>query len=294
MAERVSDSREFVRGAARFSDLVYVLSKSRSLIDEDIAHSSLIGVYRGQWVDAVDTEWDATAVAVARSPAEKVVLIGEDGEVVTYVGGKTQDEALSPAPVMIRNAREIGGEVYVCGMKRQVYRRVGEKKWVDMSAPRAGDTEKFGFEAMDGYSEKEIYAAGWGGEIWQFDGKGWTERGSTTNVIFTAVCCAGNGTVYIAGQGGVMVRGRNDAWDTVPWEEEVTADLWDLCWFQDKLYVATMSALYTLDGSGLVPVDFGEMGPITCYNLTAAQGVMWSIGRADVASFDGTTWTKYD
>ena len=66
MVERVSVSREFVRGAARFSNLVYLISKGRSLLEQEIAHTSLIGVYNGLWVDAVDTIWDSTAVAVAR------------------------------------------------------------------------------------------------------------------------------------------------------------------------------------------------------------------------------------
>ena len=28
----------------------------------------------------------------------------------------------------------------------------------------------------------------------------------------------------------------------VAWEDEITADFWDLCWFRDKLYIATLSA----------------------------------------------------
>jgi hypothetical protein len=100
--------------------------------------------------------------------------------------------------------------------------------------------------------------------------------------------------VYAAGQGGVLVSGRGDAWTPVDWEDEVTADLWDMCWFQDRLYVATMSGLYTLDANRLVPVDYGAMGPVTGYSLSAAQGVLWSIGKTDVASFDGTAWRKYD
>lgn len=294
MAERASDSREFVRGAARFGDLVYVITKGKALLDEGIAHTSLVAVDQGQWADAANTAWDATALAVARKPEEKVVLVGEDGEVLTYVGGKSKEEAITPTPVMIRNAREIDGEVYACGMKRQVFRRTGEKRWVDMSAPRAGDTEKFGFEAIDGYSAGDIYAAGWGGEIWRFDGKAWSDCGSPTNVILTAVCCAGDGVVYAAGQGGVLVRGRQDSWEVVPWEGEVGEDLWDLCWYRDKLYVATMNSLYTLDGNALDGVDFSEAGAMTCYSLSQAEGVLWSVGKSDVASFDGTAWTRYD
>ncbi|WP_235507994.1 hypothetical protein [Variovorax sp. Root434] len=294
MGERVSKSREFVRGAARFADLVYVISQMKTLLEQDIAHVSLVGLYKGNWGDAFNSTWNATAIAVAKLPSEKVVLIGEDGDVSTYVSGRREDELIDPRPVMIRNAREIGGHVHACGSKRQVFRRVGDRQWVDMSAPPAAQTEVFGFEALDGYAENEIYAAGWGGEIWRYDGSAWTQCGSPTNVILTAVCCAGDGTVYVGGQGGVLVSGRGDVWASVAWEDEVTADLWDLCWFRDRLYVATMSQLYTLDADRLVPVDYGGMGRVTCYSLSVAQGVLWSVGKADVASFDGTTWQKYD
>ena len=294
MSEPVSKSREFVRGAARFGDLVYVISQMKSLNEKGIDHVSLVGIDGGDWGDAFNTTWIATAIAVARAPAEKVVLIGEDGDVATYVGGKRENEAISPQPVMIRHAREIGGDVYACGSKRQVFRRIGEKQWRDMSAPRAAQTEAIGFEGIDGYADNEVYASGWAGEIWRYDGATWTACASPTNVILTALCCAGDGNVYTCGQGGVLVRGRNDVWAPVVWEDEVTLDLWDVCWFNDKLYVATMFALFTLDGNRLLPVDFGDMGPVTCYNLTTAEGVLWSIGKADVASFDGMTWTKYD
>ena len=293
MTTRASDTREFVRGAARFNDLVYVISKGRTLVAQEIAHTSLIAVDQGLWSDAVDTEWDASAVAIARGPDECVVLVGEDGDVVTYAAGSSSEEAIVPRPVMIRNAKDIAGRVYACGMKRQVFQRL-DGQWVDRSAPRANDLEKYGFEAIDGYARNEIYAVGWGGEIWQYDASGWVQRASPTNVILTAVCCAGDGVVYAAGQGGVMLRGRHDVWSLVQWQDEVTADLWDLCWFQDRLYVATMSALYTLDQDTLVPVDFGGTGPATCYSLSMAEGVLWSVGRAHVASFDGTAWRTYD
>jgi hypothetical protein len=292
MAQRASESRELVRGAARFKDLVYVISKGKALLEKDVAHSSLIAVDQGEWSDAADTTWNSTAVAVARKPEEKAVLVGEDGDVVTYVGGKSKKEAIKPAPVMIRNAKTIDGEVYACGMKRQVFRRTGEKKWLDMSAPRAGDTEALGFEAIDGFAANDIYAAGWGGEVWRWDGARWSACASPTTATLTAICCAGDGRVYAAGQGGVLLRGRGDTWELVPWADEVSVDLWDLCWFQGVLYVATMTGLFTLQGNRLEAVDMG--GPVTCYSLSEAEDVLWSVGVADVASFDGTTWTRYD
>lgn len=295
MKSQFAAAREFVRGAARWKDLTYILSKGKALMAEDIAHTSVIAVYQGAWADVVDTEWDATAIAVARVPKENAIIIGEDGDVAVYLGNlQSVREKIVPDPVLIRNARTIEGYVYACGMKRQVYRRGGENQWIDVSAPFPRPEERVGFESIDGFSEREIYAVGWNGEIWQYDGTKWTDRTGPTNVILSAVCCGADETVYVAGQQGVMLRGRNSAWEVIEWDNEVTVDLWDLCWFQDKLYIASMTSLHVLDGNNLVPVEFGEIGVPSCYSLTTAQGVLWSIGRDDVASFDGTTWRLYE
>ncbi|MGN6110002.1 MAG: hypothetical protein ACTHU0_33160 [Kofleriaceae bacterium] len=275
------------------NDLLYIVSQGKQLIADGIAHSSLIGMDGGDWADCVDTAWSSTALAVARLPTEKAVLVGEGGEVVTYVGGKSQTEKLTPAPVMIRRAREIAGLVYACGMKRQVYKRIADKKWVAIHAPAAGPTESKGFEDLDGFSDIEIYAVGWGGEIWQYGGTQWSARQSPTDATLTTVCCAPDGVVYAAGRGGVLVRGRGETWQRVAWRDEVSEDLWDLAWYGDRLYVATMSALYTLEDDALAEVSFGEVATPSCYSLSAHDGVLWSVGRDDVASFDGKEWTIY-
>lgn len=274
-------------------DLVYIISKGKALIERDIAHSSMVAIDGDDWADGVDTTWSSTAIAIARQPAEKAVMVGEDGDVVTYVGGKTQKEKLSPAPVMIRNAREIEGFVYACGMKRQVYKRIGEKKWIAIHAPAAGPTESKGFEDLGGYASTEIYAVGWGGEIWQYDGTSWVARRSPTSATLTAVCCAPDGVVYVAGQGGVLLRGRGDTWNLVGWKEDVSVDLWDLAWHDGRLYVATMTGLFTLDGETLAEVVVGGGATPSVFSLTVNDGVLWSIGRDDVASFDGASWTRY-
>ena len=294
MKKEISGSREFVRGAARWRDLVYVLTKGKALLEQDIAHTSLLGLYQGNWGSNVDTDWDSTAIAVAKKPSEKLVFVGEDGDVCTYVGGKSEKETIKPAPILIRNTRTVDGLVIACGMRRQVYQRVAEGKWVDISAPFSEPDEEAGFEAIDGYSLKELYAVGWKGEIWQYNGTKWTNRTSPTNVILSGVCCAADKIVYIAGKDGVLIKGRNATWEIIEWEDDVDVDLWDLCWFGGKLYVAAISNLYTLNGNHLDEVDFGEIEVSSCYSLTEAQGVLWSIGNQDVLSFDGTSWQRYD
>lgn len=294
MKEELSSSRQFVRGAARFNDLVYVLTKGKALLEQDIAHTSLLGVDQGNWGSNVDTDWDSTAIAVAKKPSEKLVFVGEDGDVCTYVGGKSANEKIKPAPILIRNAKTVDGLVLACGMRRQVFQRVGERRWVDISAPFSEADEEAGFEAIDGFTLKELYAVGWNGEIWQYNGTKWTNRDSPTNVILCAVCCAADKSVYIGGRQGILIKGRKDAWEIIEWENDVDVDIWDLCWFDGKLYVATISSLYTLNGNQLDEVDFGEIDVSSCFSLTDAEGVMWSIGSEDVLSFDGKSWQRYE
>lgn len=294
MNRKILESRLFTNGAARFNDLVYILSKDKSMIEDEIEHTSAIGVDRGKWVDAVNTNWNSTAIAVAKKPSEKMVLIGEDGEVCTYVGGVSSDENTLSNVSMIRSASAIDGYVYACGMKRQVYKRTGENQWVDISAPFPEKKEKVGFESIDGFSEDEIYAVGWNGEIWEYNGSQWLNRGNLTNLILTSVCCAPDGVVYIVGQQGLMIRGRHDAWEVVEWEEEIDVDFWDLCYLNDKVYISTIFELYTYEKGRLLNVDFNGIDVSSCYGLTQAEGVMWSIGGEDVLSFDGKTWKKYN
>lgn len=295
MKSRFAARREFIRGATSRPEMVCILSKGKALIEKDISHTSVVGIYQGEWMDVVDTVWDASAIAFARAPSGRYVIVGEDGDVAVYLGaGKTASESISPAPTLIRNATTIEGYVYVCGMKRQAYARVDDGRWVDLSAPFPAADETAGFEAIDGYARNEIYAAGWSGEVWEFDGTRWTDRSGLTSLILTSVCCAPDGTVYVGGQQGTLLTGRHDAWQIMQRDDGVEHDIWDVHWFMDRLYVATVSTLYTLQGRSLVPVNFGEAGTPTCFNLTSSGGTLWSIGHNDVASFDGATWRRYD
>jgi hypothetical protein len=182
-------------------------------------------------------------------------------------------------------------------MHRQAYRRDGAKKWtcIDESMrPPSGKGEVAGFEAVGGFSEKEIYAAGWDGMIWLYDGKKWKELDSPTNVILTNLCCAEDGNVYICGRKGMLLRGRKNKWEIVK-HESGEMDLWGLEWYSGKLYLASMRHVFILaKDDSLEKVRMGGDPAETAYHLSAADGIMWSIGAKDAMSFDGKTWTRID
>jgi len=293
MERPISKSSIFIDGAARFRDLIYLIAKDRRLVEEEVEHSRFIAFYQLKFAHMGDRNWNAVAICVAKKPVEKMVAVGEDGDVFTYVGGTVTDEVIEPRPVVLRGIGVVDGLSVACGMKRQVYRRVGENSWVAMHAPAPTPGENAGFEAIAGFNGDEIYAVGWNGEIWQWNGSNWMNRPSPTNLILTGVCCGGDEAVYICGQHATLIRGRRDTWEVVELED-IIDDFWDVCWFNDRLYLSTMTMLYSFTDGSLAPVNFGADRPGTCYRLTEAEGVLWSIGSDDVFSFDGTQWMRID
>ncbi len=293
MRKPISESSIYVSGAARFRDLIYLVARDRSLEGRGVAHSRFIAFDQGKFAHMGDRNWTAVATSVVKEPADKMVAVGEDGDVFTYVGGKASDEIIEPRPVALRGVGIVAGLSIACGMRRQVFRRVGDNSWVAMHAPSPASDENAGFEDICGFNLREIYAVGWNGEIWQWDDVRWVNRPSPTNLILTGACCGEDGRVYVCGQNGSLIRGRNDSWELVELGN-VTDDLWDICWYKDNVYVSSMTMVFTLAKDRLLPVDFGADRPTTCGRLTDAEGMLWSIGSADVLSFDGANWTRLD
>lgn len=54
-----------------------------------------------------------------------------------------------------------------------------------------------------------------------------------------------------------------------------------------------MTGIFTLDGDKLVAVKLVKGAAPSAFSLTVHDGVSWSIGRDDVASFGGAAWTRY-
>jgi hypothetical protein len=229
-----------------------------------------------------------------------MVSISEDG-LVRILGsqdnfeeqiGRGEDHPEKRGP--LREVRTIGGYAYACGMDRQVYRRAAAQSWVcidqDMRRAEAA-MDVFGFESIHGFGESDIYAVGWHGEVWHFDGGRWRRIEAPTNLILTRVFCAEDGEVYICGQRGILLKGRGARWEVIE-QQETQEDLWDLQWFNGKLYLSTTRMLYTLEGDRLERVETGDEIAGSCYHLDAADGILWSIGAKDILQFDGEEWTR--
>jgi hypothetical protein len=290
-----------VTGAVRYADLCYLITANDAAMSEGYIDSSILySLYRGTWyADAVP--WLGCSETVCHVPVERYLALGTDGSVSGAGGGTKVSESIANCGVdprkrgPLREIRGIAkGRAYAVGTCRQAYVRDGEDEWrcIDESA-QIGDTPitDTSFESIDGFSEQEIYTVGWEGEIWKYDGSVFSKQKSPTELALYKIRCAPDGFVYACGQLGTLLRGRHDQWEIIN-HESTREDLWGMEFFDGQLYVSSTHLVYLLENGKLNPVDFGDDLPRTCYHLSAADGIMWSVGAKDVMEFDGSDWVR--
>jgi hypothetical protein len=297
MAKPLKNEWSFRSGAVRSKDLGYLLGAHDS-VDEDVyGHTALLVYNRGEHWGEEDVEWISASCCVTQIPKEQLVAIGDAGQYVVlgsgeFFEGNIEDSLKERAKESVLSAvRDVAGKAYAVGMMKQVYRRDGRDRWTDLGASL---NDKGGFEAIHGFSENDLYAVGWKGEIWHFDGRFWEPIKSPTKKILTGVCCAGDGYVYICGKDGTLIRGKANHWKLID-HDETEEDFWDVDWFRGRLYASTLSFVYTLKGSTLKINTMGEDPPSTCYHLSSVKGqYLWSVGSRDIRVFDGKKWKRIE
>lgn len=297
MASKSPLSGLIIRAAQiRQRGLGYIYAADPKQEAQDIPHAVTFRYKDGIFIKGA-ANFDAHSLAVIAKPEVGLVAISGAGyySAVMASGTRTGDivadalpPPLAPRTGGLRRVAAIEGRAFAAGLRGIVYRFDDERRWV-----RIDDGLPYGFniQAIHGFSETEVYAAGREGAMWQYDGRRWIERDSPTSATLTTIKCASDGFAYVAGHGGVLLRGRGDSWNAI--EQSATDEIiWGLEWYADHLYVSTMTGVFRLEGANLEPVDFGDDKPKTSYQLSAADGELWSSGEFDLMSFDGTKWSR--
>jgi hypothetical protein len=247
--------------------------------------------------DAGECNYDAHALCVIQQPDIGLVSISSQGYYsVISRGGTTTGDILKnslpalemPHPGGFRSISEIGGRAHAVGLRGMVLRLDAAQTWTRIGQ---GLPDTFDIRAIHGTGGSDLYAVGQGGKLWRYHGEKWSPAELPTSKNLNTVKCAGDGTVYLAGDGGTLLRGAASTWEVVD-QQDTKDDIWDLEWFGEQLYVSTMEEVYRLDGKKLQPVDFGEDPPKSSYQLSTADGVLWSSGESDILSFDGKRWSR--
>jgi hypothetical protein len=289
---------------------VFVLSRNHIVVpaivdkyaDDRRDHALVQHWLVDDWVQHLVDGSICSVCALGSNPAE-VFNIGVGGHVVVArIPGGESHEDIDTSPrgpnysEMLRCAKVISGVVHVAGMARQVYRRDARGAWSAIDAgvylPRGARKKATGFLDLDGFGLSDIYAAGYKGEIWSYDGAVWLQRPSPTNVALNKVLVSSAGNVFIAGLAGTLLRGRADKWTLIA-EGQTSEDFWGLAEFKGSVYVATNYAVYKVVGDDLVVLNLGQQGDddVSTSYLHAGDGILMSVGDKDILrTDDGVHW----
>lgn len=280
----------------RRAGLGYIYASDPKKEAEDVPHTIIFKYKEGRF-ERGDNNYNAHSICGISRPQPGLIDVSGAGyyTVNSAAGVEVADifENSLPPPTKprtggIRGVAEVGGQAFAVGLRGIVYRYDGPKNWrrIDEGLPASFDGQ-----AIHGFAADDLYAVGREGQIWHFDGSNWRAEDSPTSTTLTCVTCAPNGKVYAAGHRGVLVEGHAGTWRVV--DTEVPVDnIWDVEWFAEKLYVSTMGDVYTLGELGFSAVDFGADRPKSCYQLSSANGVLWSNGEFDLMLFDGINWKR--
>jgi len=260
--------------------------------------------YDGKW-ESTEVPFVANSICAIGQNGENALILGVGGRVLSWKDGGMVENFIDDSDEGpqyfgdLTEIRKIGGTAYAVGMSRTVYRLEASGAWTRMDAGvRTGDDDDSdaGFTSIDGFSHTDLYAVGWDGEIWHYNGKAWAQEESGTNLILFRVVCGGDDVAYACGQNGIILRGRAQSWEVVD-HGATRLKLWGATWFRDQLYVASTKSLFVLNGNTLEPVDIASPRELdfskntSFYHLDSNEEVLWSAGRKMLLfTEDGKTW----
>jgi hypothetical protein len=152
--------------------------------------------------------------------------------------------------------------------------------------------EVVGFNTIAGLSKEAVYAAGWAGEIWFFNGSHWIREDSPTNHIISSGTAHEDGTMFFCGRHGTALHGARGQWEILN-TDAADEDLWSVASFGGRIYFASQSRLFVLEGDSLVPLTL-EIGGYnrTHFRLQTAGGFLFSFGERDILVFDSRDWAR--
>ncbi len=306
MAMTVQHEHTFTGVVVHKRDHVYVSAISDEFKTED-DHALVFRWFGRQWAHR-SLAFAVGSLCQMDTPERLVLCMGINGEINLFTnpgaaGAATEQVDVSeegPSELVhLKCIRLIGQHVYVAGMGRHVYKRVGANNWqaIDQGvfAPRGQRDRAIGFNAIDGTTESGIYAVGYQGEIWFYDGKTWAQQDSPTNVALTCARCLPDGNVYVGGMAGILLRGRAGQWESIV-HDTTDEDFWGMAVFDGRVYLANYHGVFVLQGDVLTPVELGlrrDSVKLSTAYLDANDGVLWSVGQKDLAyTEDGVRWVE--
>jgi hypothetical protein len=290
----------FLNGFSAWKGLLGMITFP-DMLEGDITFCRFFTFNDGEWGRCnQDFNFDCKSLTYLLLPDESYKawwLLGKNGEVAEIKAGLPNIDRIPGAGLgleesygYVETIKNIENELYVCGYGRQVYKHVN-KKWISIADDILTHEKARGFFDIDGVSSNNIFAVGWKGEIYFYDGKKWHMSDSPTSAHLASVCCVKNDDVWICGDNGVVLHGSFNHW-TVIMDDAFTDNWYCIEEYDGNIYLAGNGIIGYIDGDSINPVDLGVGRPITTNRLHSKDGQLWSIGEKDILVFDGSSWKE--
>ncbi len=135
--------------------------------------------------------------------------------------------------------------------------------------PAPEDQRQHGVTALAGTSARDVWAAGFWGELHHFDGNAWHRVDSPTKEHLFALWAFAENDVWAAGDFGIVVHYDGARWSTVPFPPAFRVQrFWGPS--PQALWALTFGELFVWDGRGWSMVD------------GVRAGAVWGSGERDV------------
>ncbi len=278
-------------------------AEERNMIDPSYRPKRVLPFMRGdtpgdQWGWTTLLDWDLFSGGAALLPENQFVGVDLEGQVFVTGSGVSEKEQNVPSFGAgavnrggVRKLKTVGGYAYACGGARSVGKRVGKNRWVSHTQamsphPEAG---RGGFDDIDGFGEDDLYAVGGKADVWHYDGRQWRQLDIPTNTWTEAVCCAGDGQVYIACVEGMILKGRGDQWKVID-PGGVLLGFRDMVWYEDRVWCANDYGIWTIHEDELRRAELPSEVAVCAGHLYVNDGVLLVAGLGGAAFKENGEW----
>jgi hypothetical protein len=263
-----STSTSFLNGYSSRKEVLGLLSFP-DMLDPNAMFCRFYSYVQGSW-GTFDLQFQCKSLTVRideKNGYRGWCVLGKNGEIADIAGGNPpRISQISGAGLNVMRPygyveaiKQIDGELYVCGYGRQVYKLVDEQ-WLSISDEILTRERAIGFFDIDGKDERHIYAVGWKGEIYQYDGEDWHKDDSPTTAHLASVRVLGQNEVWICGDKGVVLHGHFNQWTQLG-SDAFTGTWYSIESFNGKIY--------------LVDPTFRQFFPEAGADGLGAQGLGW-------------------
>ncbi len=256
-----------------------------------------------RWQKATYAGLNGLLAGAALSPSEQFIGVDGDGQVLAMGSGARGLERPIPRARSgprrggVRRVRALlDGRAYASTGSRGLGRRDGPDTWVTLCDSLVFDPDPgasslaYGFDDFDAFAPDDIYCVGGEGDVWHFDGRALHPIEIPTNARLEAVCCAGDGSVYVGAARGSVWKGRGDTWRLLH-QGDLTLPFKDMVWFHDRVYCTSDYGLWEIQGDAVRASAVPPEVKVCSGNLSVADGVMLLAGVFGAAYHDGSGWT---